>query len=212
MRVLTETVGPLATASANNICLSQAGTANTNLTINGALVSGGVATLDTARRVIVTSAGNDSGITFKLSGTNGFGMPVSETLAGANGGAAQSVNDFATITGVIPSGNTAANVTVGTNGVASTRPICLDSWAFPQVSLQVDVTGTVNATVQQTLDNINVAGPANVNWINHADAALVNLTATVQGNYAYMPVFVRLLLNSGSGSAAIKILQAASHP
>jgi hypothetical protein len=206
MRELTETVGPLASANAAIIAASQAGTANTALT----LTSAGVYTLDTFRRIIITSAGNDTGIHFTIVGTNSSGMPVTEALTGASGGAAQSYYDWLTITSITPSGNTAGNVTVGTNGVASTRPMMLDTYGFAQTSIQVDVTGTVNATVQQTLDDCNgAAGFAAVNWVAHPDTTnLVGLSTTVQGNYAYPPLWVRLLLNSGTGSATIKIIQA----
>ena len=204
MRILTETVGPLAAASANCIATSQAGVGGTALTLADSPYE-----LDTPRRVIVTSAGNDTGIYFAIVGTNSSSMPVTENLTGASGGAAQSANDFATVTSVTPSGNTAANVTVGTNGVASTRPINLDNWGFGPTSIQVDVSGTVNYTVQQTLNDCNGSGgiPA-VNWVDHPDTNLVGATAIKQGNYAYIPFWVRLLLNSGTGSATITLIQA----
>src|SRR5581483_6712603 len=81
---------------ANGIAQSQAGTAGTALTLNGSLVTSGIAYLDAsnktptvatpnaARRVIVTSAGNDSGITFAIVGTDRYGNALSETLAGTN--------------------------------------------------------------------------------------------------------------------------------
>jgi hypothetical protein len=204
MRELVETVGALATADADIIAASQAGTANTALTLTASPY-----TLDTFRRVIVTSAGNDTGIYFTIVGTNSSGMPVTENLTGASGGAAQTAYDWLTITSVTPSGNTDGNVTVGTNGVASTRPMMLDTYGFAPTAIQVNVSGTVNATVQQTLDDCNGAdGFAAVNWISHPDANLVGLTSNVQGNYAYPPLWVRLLLNSGTGSATLKVTQA----
>ena len=203
MRLLSETVGPLASANAAIIAASQAGTANVALTLTASPY-----TLDNFRRVIITSAGNDTGIHFTIVGTNSSGMPVTEAVTGASGGAAQSYYDWLTITSITPSGNTAGNVTVGTNGVASTRPMMLDTYGFAPTSIQVDVTGTVNATVQQTLDDCNgAAGFAAVNWISHPDAALVALTGNVQGRYDHQPLWVRLLLNSGSGSATLKLIQ-----
>ena len=204
MRILTETVGPLAAANPAIIAASQAGTANTALTLTASPY-----TLDASRRVIVTSAGNDLGIYFTIVGLNGSRMPVTEKLTGASGGAAQSAYDYSVITSVTPSGNTAGNVTVGTNGVASTRPINFDSWGFAPTAIQVDVTGTVNATVQQTLNDCNgPAGFAAVNWVNHPDANLVGLSTTVQGNYAYAPRWARVLLNSGTGSVTLTLSQA----
>jgi hypothetical protein len=200
----SETVGPLAAADPAIIAASQAGTANVALTLTASPY-----TLDNFRRVIITSAGNDTGIHFTIAGTNSSGMPVTEAVTGASGGAAQSYYDWLTITSITPSGDTAGNVTVGTNGVASTRPILLDMFGFAPTSIQVNVTGTVNATVQQTLDDCNgPAGFSAVNWINHPDTTnLAGLTGNVQGNYAYAPLWVRLLLNSGSGTGTLKVTQ-----
>ena len=55
MRPVTVTVGPLATASANNICTSQ--TPTTSFTLNGTLVSTGVAPLSEVPEVRYTSTG-----------------------------------------------------------------------------------------------------------------------------------------------------------
>lgn len=107
-----------AVAVANGICQSQAGTAGVALTLNGSLVASGVATLDAnnnAKQVIVTSAGNDLGVVFAISGTiSPNGPSFTEQLTGANAGIAGSSNAFYTVTSVVPSGNTASTVTVGT--------------------------------------------------------------------------------------------------
>ena len=63
MRNLVYTFASL-TDDDNGICASQAKVGAGALTLNGALVSGGVASWTDAQIVTVTSAGNDSGITF----------------------------------------------------------------------------------------------------------------------------------------------------
>jgi hypothetical protein len=83
----------------------------------------------------------------------------------------------------------------------------MDYFGNPNVSLQVVVTGTVNWTVQQTLDNPNAEG-VTPTWFNHPDANMVAQTVGRQGNYAYIPVAVRLQQTSGSGSAALTVVQA----
>lgn len=212
MRAITATVGPLATASGNNICLSQTPAGAGALTLNGAAVTSGVAILDTARRVVVTSAANETGRTFTITGTAANGKVQSETVTGANAGAAQSVLDYKTVTSVTISGAASGAITVGTNTVASSRWLRLDEWAHAQVSLQCDVTGTVVYTVQQTLDNPNdptwPVAPASVLWVDHADTQLVNATTTKQGNYGYVPLFVKVTLLSGTGSVSLTAVQA----
>ena len=105
---------------------------------------------------------------------------------------------------------------MGTNGIASSRPVRIDLDALPQIALAIDVTGTVNYTVQQTLDDPNDPGNPvayqSIVWLDHADTALVAATASKQGNYGYAPSWVRLLLNSGSGTAVLKVNQSGGAP
>ncbi len=180
----------------------------------GAITVGnyGTATLDTARRVIITSGGDDTSITFAVAGTDITGNPISETLTGASGGAAQTVLDYATITSIKPSAAVATTVTIGTNGVAS-RWVRLDDYAAAaQVAIQATVSGTANYTIQQTLDDpawlFSPITPATMTWVNHPDTNVVAASATAQANYAYPPLFARVVLNSGSGSVTATFRQA----
>ena len=215
MRPITVTVGPLVAASANAICLSQTPSAGA-LTLNGASASGGVATLDTARRVLITCTGNESAKTFTISGTSWSGSTQSEILAGTNASTSQSVLDYKTVTSITISATAANALTVGTNAVASSPWVALDSWAMPMTAIQCTVSGTANYTVQQTLDDpnslISPVAPALVTWVNHPDANLVGASTTVQGNYGYAPVFVKVTLNSGTGVVTATISQASVVP
>lgn len=92
-------------------------------------------------------------------------------------------------------------------GAKTSDPIPLDQYARPQISLQVNVTGTANFTVQQTLDDIFDPAVTPV-WVDHPDTALVGATATAQGNYAYVPKATRIVLNSGNGSVKFDVVQA----
>jgi hypothetical protein len=101
---------------------------------------------------------------------------------------------------------------VGTTSDASgevkySNPLVLDYYNRPETSLQVVVTGTANWTVQQTLDNPLTAG-VTPTWFDHPDANMVSETVNRQGNYAYVPVAVRLVQNSGTGSVRLTVVQA----
>lgn len=123
--------GAAGTAVANNICLSQSGTSGTPLIINGGLeqtryvsptsgLSGAtIAALPIAGPIYITSAGNDSAITFAVVGLNGNGATVTETLHGTNTSVVASVNSYKAILSITPSGNTASTVTVGAMGFAT---------------------------------------------------------------------------------------------
>jgi len=207
MRPVTLTVGALTTADADGICQSQTPGAAGNLTINGALASSGSVTLDKPRRVLVTTAANESAKTLTVYGTNWYGQSITETITGPNATTGYTTYDFATVTRVAVSAAFTGAVTVGTNGIASSPPVFLDSYGLGPTAIQVTASGTVNFTVQQSLDDPNSVGYTSTTWVNHPDTAVAAATATAQSNYAYAPRVVRLLLNSGSGSATMTLVQ-----
>ena len=164
--------------------------------------------------MLITSAGNDSGITFTITGTNWSGSTISEVVTGGNAGAVPSLLDYATVTSIKTSASTAAAITVGTNGVAASPWASMDWYELPQTLVQCDVTGTVNFTVQSSLDDpndpTNPVLPGSMVWINTSDAAAVNATASLQTSFAYVPCWVRVQLNSGAGSVKMSVVQAGS--
>lgn len=209
MRPITVTVGPLAAASANNIATSQTPSGAGALTLNGTLVTGGVAVLDSPRRILITTT--DTTHTFTITGLSPTGTLLTESFLVA-GGSTYSQLDYAKVTSITISGAATGAVTVGTNGIASTPWVRLDEWANTQVTIQCDVTGTVNYTVQSTMDDPNSAFspviPSAVTWVNTNDTTAVNATGVVQTNFAFSPTFARVLLNSGSGSVTGTFAQA----
>ncbi len=210
MRPITVVIGPSLTSTANNIALSQTPGAAGAMTLNGSLVSGGVAILATPQRVLITTA--DSTTVFTLLGTTPTGSLLTETLT-SNGTNVQSALDYATVTKISVNQGTTAAVTVGTNGVGSTPWVRLDEWANSYVTVQCNATGTVNYTVQGTMDDPNQPWgsaplPQNVNWINSSDANAVGATGSIATNFLFSPTYVRVLLNSGSGSVTARFAQA----
>ena len=201
----TVTVGPLASPNAANIAGSQTPGAAGNLTLTAGAIAG--TTPDTPRRVLLTTNADESAKTFTFYGTDWNNNPVSETMTGPNSSTGYTVYDYKTITRIAVSAATTAAITVGTNQIASSMPIMLDNWAPAPTSIQVTVAGTVNYTVQQTLDDLNriTGGYVNATWVNHPDSALVAATATAQGNYAYVPQFVRVTLNTETAGAGNSI-------
>lgn len=211
MRPITVKVGPLVTASANNICLSQSVSGAGSFILNGTTVSGGVATLDAPRRVLITSAGNDSAVSFTITGTTYSNSTTSEVILGSNASSVYTITDFLTISSIKTSASTASTVTIGTNGIAGSSWVSCDPWATSYISIQAVVSGTVNYTIQQTTDNPNSADTPvsvqNVTWVNSNDVAVVGATTTQQSNYIFTPIFARVVLNSGSGSVTTTFVQ-----
>ena len=117
----------VAAADPDGICLSQTPGGASNLTINGALTSGGEATLSStgvvARNVSVTSGGSsETGKKFTITGTDSAGNAVSEEISGPGSSATVYTSKaFTIVTQVAVDGATSGAVTVGSGTtVAST--------------------------------------------------------------------------------------------
>ena len=82
---------------------------------------------------------------FTVTGTTPTGAVITETLK-IVAGSSYTAQDFSTVTSIAVNQATTAAVTVGTNGIAATPWARLDEWANTQVSIQIDVSGTVNYT------------------------------------------------------------------
>ena len=218
----------------NGICLSQSAAGAGNLTLNGSLVTAGVAYLDAnnktpnigspaaARRVLWTSSGNDTGITMTITGTDRFGNTLAETITGSSGATSQTKQDFATVKQAAVSGATAGNVQVGTSGVGSSTWWVMDIARHPfgvKLNFAV-VSGSVNCTVEHTPDDPNWQDTAWNTTIEAGSArpptvfphpTMAALVANAEGNYTD-PVFaIRLTTNSGAGTAKLWITQAGLH-
>ncbi len=207
MLPVTVTEGPLDGADQDGIATAQSALVAGPLVLDGILSTDGVGILDTARRVLVTSGGDDTAITFRITGTNSDRNPIQETIVGGDTAAVYTISDFLTVTEVYASGATAANVEVGTNGVASSRWIVLNYMISPfDISIGVVVSGTVNYTIEYTYDTVNSnqnqMGGALGNYpavpTVWAHATLAAKTASADGFFAYAVAAARLTVNSGA--------------
>jgi len=148
----------------------------TAMTLGGAL-SG---TADVPRNVVITSVGDDSGITFDVTGTDAYGVTVVETITGANAGAAAGAKAFKTVTQIMPSGASAGNVSAGTGdvlglpyklaSVADCIRVYFNDAIDDSATVVAAVTDTATATtgdVRGTVDtNSACDGSAVVVWAN----------------------------------------------
>lgn len=198
----------LANAVANNIAASQSPGAGAIL-INGSAATAGVATLDVARRVIITSGGNDTAINFTINGTARNGVALSETIAGANAAAAASTQDFLTVTSVTHTGSVATTVTVGTNQVGSSPWFVLNRNVDPtNLGIAVVVSGTINYTVEYTYDDPNAPfqGTFPVVWTTATPAAIKAVAANGDGTITQPITAIRLTVNSFTNPASAKMI------
>jgi len=92
---------------------------NAALTLGGALASGGSVTNSSGRLTEITSGGDDSGISFTVVGTDVNGESMSESITGADSGAATGEKYFKTVTSITAVGDPAGTVIAGTTADAA---------------------------------------------------------------------------------------------
>lgn len=215
MQAIQVTAGSLSAAVTNGIHLSNTPTAGA-VSLNGSLVTSGVAYLTSPRRVLVTTAGNETGNTMTITGTDANGNVQSDTVDLPNASTVYTSLDFLTVTGITISANAAGAIIVGTNGIGGSRWVRFNDFAPSNISIQCDVSGTVNYTVQSTLDDpndpFNATTAENVVWVSSSDVAVVGANSTQQSNFLFTPKYAKILINSGSGTVTATFLQSSNGP
>lgn len=144
--------------SATAVAAAQAVAGAGNLTINGASATGGVATFDVARTItIVSTNAGDTSQTATVTGTDVYGLAMSELIAFNGTTAVTGQKAFKTVTRVAISAALTGNGSTGSTDVfgfpfrANTRNYVLTAWNGAFVT-----TGTfaaADATVATTTTN-----------------------------------------------------------
>lgn len=209
----------LAVGVATGISVAQTPAAAGNLTITGSLASGGVATMDVARRVLATSANvGDNGKVVTITGTNGSGTPISEALTLVGGSTAFTKQDFKTVIQASVAAAFAGNVSLGTNNVGST-PWVLDSFLTSSWNLAIAChikSGAATYTVEHTYDDPNTGTYLYSSMevasfqppIAWANPTLQAFTTDGEFQYSGWPVFAhRLTITAGQGEVALQSIQ-----
>lgn len=94
--------------------------------------------------------------------------------------------------------------TVSKTGVGSSDALVMNTNVSPfNVGFGVLVTGTVDYTVQHTFDDPAVGFST---WFSHPTVA--GESTNQDGNYAFPVTGIKVLVNSGSGTATLKLVQA----
>lgn len=131
----------------NGIALAQTPGGAVNLTLAGALVTSSVAYLTSQRKIVIYAVADESARTFTLTGTNGIGTTVTETITGPTAGASvYSTYTYSTITTVAIDGAGTGDIEVGQVG----DPIGIEldggtiQWTYPAAAV---TTTTINPIV-----------------------------------------------------------------
>lgn len=200
----------LAAASANNIALSQTPGGAGNLTLNGSTVTAGVATLDVARRVLLTTTADETAKTFTVYGTDRYGRTQSEVVAGVNNTTAFTVRDFLTITRIAVSAALAGAVTFGTNGVGSTAPLITDAFAdqnYFGITTKI-ISGSVTFDIEITNEDFSPdwdLATVPPTWTKAG--GLTGITTNLSSTINIPATMIRVVITAGTGSAQVSCHQ-----
>ena len=196
----------LAAPDDNGIALAQQLVGAGNLTLNGVMVTGGVADLGVAQRVGIASAGNLSAVTFTVYGTDYNGDTISESLAGPNNNSVNTVLDYLTVTRIAASAAVGTNVIAGTVGIASFPKVVLDQYLKPfEVTMTLELlSGTGTASAEWTTNPIFDTSPPYTWYPSDAVDVAESTTATL-----ISPVSAcRGVITSGTGQWRFGVQQA----
>lgn len=100
-------------------------------------------------------------------------------------------------------------VTDASGGPKGSALVRLDEWAPAALMVQCNATGTVDYDVQYSLDDPNSptdpVAEADMQWTTYTDGD--GETADVTFQALFVPLFARILLNSGTGSVRATFVQ-----
>jgi len=131
----------------DGICVAQAVAAPGNMLINGALATGGVATMDKPRAVEIDSSGvGDTTQTATITGTDVYGKTMTEDIAFNGTTAVAGVKAFKTVTQVAVDIALAGNGNVGTTDVLG-LPVYLPDVAFVLQEIEDGAVATAGTLV-----------------------------------------------------------------
>ena len=201
---------------ADGVSLSQTPGGAGNLTITGALASGGVATIAAAQPITITSAADETARTFTISGTDADGVTISEAVTGANAGTADSVAYFKTVTQIAVDAATTGAVTAGplkTNGgVSPSLEVVLSEFPnefvesmFTQVSAGATLTYSIEMTDDEKNDTFTNSWSTDANWV--AISAFSGKSASIAALHTIPCFGLRINLTANtSGTVRMRVL------
>ena len=194
------------TANIASIVTAQSLSVSGAITLNGALVSNGVATL-TVPAVLVAYSQASSTINFVVTGTGPAGQSQVETLAVTASGNLTGSLSFATVTNITSSAAAPSTISIGNGVPGYTAWLPLDIYTPNQVTnISAKTSGTVNYSVEYTNEDpfdVSIQQLA----VPHPNASLTASTKDETQFTTTLMRAVRLKINSGDGSVRFTVVQ-----
>ncbi len=171
--------------------------------MDGAIVASGVVPVQELGYIILlTSAGDDSGITITVVGTDVDGAAQTEVITGPNATTGVGAKFFRSISTITASGDTAGAIEIGTPNTtlcALTPTYALDTYSS-NTSIDVNISGTINYDVLKCFQR-PTAGDA----LNFVAGGLTGKTADDNTAYTGPTGGVRVKINSYTNTATLSV-------
>ena len=179
-----------------------------NLTLGGALASGGTVTFTQAQHVSIYAAGNNAAVTFTVTGTDRYGTAMTEAITGPNATTVTGSKNFATISQIAAGGATTGDVEAGVDGTCESQWFVLNYRGHDfNVGFGCELTATATYAVQHTFDNVLASGFVEDSATVYTNTTVTGETTNQDGNYTNPPVALRLAITAHtSGTVSIKIV------
>jgi hypothetical protein len=170
----------------------------------------------TPQHVAMYSAGDDSGDTYTPRGYDRYGVPLTDSITGANAGTSTTQDaNFAWVDRITSSGASAGAVEAGVDALCESAWFVLN-YRGPNFNVGVgcDTSGSsvdMVYSMQHTFNNVLASGFQEASGeIVHTHDVLANQTGTADGVYTSPPVACRLAITvvTTVGTATARIIQA----
>jgi|TARA_R110002126_G_scaffold227906_3_gene372455 hypothetical protein len=151
------------------------------------------------------SATNHSAKTAILIGTDSANRSLTETvnLPGSSL-TVTSTRYFKTLISITPSATIGADTMDIGQGEFMSMIIPLN-WRGGIDTINLDIAGTIDVTIQQTFDDVQSLEDFDYTWQNAPSIRLVNATASTNDAYEGVPTAIRLISNSSSPGSKVTI-------
>lgn len=193
----------------DGICAAQQAAGAGDLTIDGALASGGAFSQSTAQQVGIYSAGNLAGVTFTVYGTGydssgRYSASLSDAVTGPNNSTVETTSYYLMVSRVAVSGAVGSDVEVGPVDEAVSQIIPINRHAEFSTGLQTIVSGTINYDVEYTM--CDVQGTSTLTWAPATNMDDATASATSAINAAHQAVRVRANSGNDAGAVTLKVV------
>lgn len=203
MRQFSQTVN-LDAASTTKVALAQTALINANLTLTAA--ASAIDSSGASRILLITTTEDDSSGNLIITGTDANNEAITETIAMPSSTTKVTTKAYKTVTSINTTVAITANISIGTVGTtlsAKYKVHSLEHRNRVPTTVAVEITGTINYTIQETFDNIYDGTITKGNAVMFSPTALASKTANTVASLDIGASGMQIVINSYNTGATL---------